>query len=143
MFRNAAGTWFGIGSQANTPWWVDITVSQKSLSLITSANPLTYSQAGQQITYTYVIKNSGNTNLGPAQFTISNSLIGIGSGAPINCGAADVILSPNAIVTCTAIYIITKNDIDKYSITNSATASGGGAWSSQVASITIVNIFKQ
>ncbi len=34
MFKNASGVLFGIGTQANKPWWVDIKVSGPSLSLL-------------------------------------------------------------------------------------------------------------
>jgi uncharacterized repeat protein (TIGR01451 family) len=104
------------------------------LTLTTSANPTTYSQVGQTITYTYVIKNSGNVTLGPAQFTVSDSHI---STTPINCGAADTSLAPNETVSCTANYAITEADMTAGSVTNIATASGGGAGSSQSASAII------
>jgi uncharacterized repeat protein (TIGR01451 family) len=104
------------------------------LTLTTSANPTTYSQVGQTITYTYVIKNSGNVTLGPSQFTVSDSHI---STTPINCGAADTSLAPNETVSCTANYAITEADMTAGSVTNIATASGGGAGSSQSASAII------
>jgi uncharacterized repeat protein (TIGR01451 family) len=106
----------------------------KLLTLTTATNPQTYNQVGQQITFTYVIKNSGNTTLGPAQFTISDSLI---SPAPFNCGIANTSLAPNAMATCTATYTITQADMAAVSITNIATASGGGAGPSQPASTTV------
>jgi uncharacterized repeat protein (TIGR01451 family) len=104
------------------------------LTLVSSASPLTFNQAGQVITYTYVIKNSGNTTIGPAQFTISDSLV---SANPINCGAAGTTLAPEQLVTCTATYTITEADLTAIFVTNNATASGGGAGPSQSASITI------
>jgi LysM repeat protein len=108
--------------------------SASTLTLVTAASPLAYNQAGQVITYTYVIRNSGSSTLGPAQFTISDSLIG---AAPFNCGAADTTLAPNALATCTATYTITAADMNANSVTNLATASGGGAGPSQSASIII------
>ena len=109
----------------------------KLLTLTTAANPLTYNQVDQIITFTYVIKNSGNVPLGPAQFTITDSLIGV---APMNCGPADKTLAPNdpnSTVTCTATYTITQADLTAVSITNLATASGAGAGPSQAASATV------
>ena len=113
---------------------VTTTVQFKALTLTTTANPLSYNQAGQTITYTYVIRNSGSMNLGPTQFTVSDSLIGT---APINCGDASASLVPNATVTCTATYTITQADLNSAVVTNNATASGGGARPSQSASATI------
>jgi len=109
-----------------------IVVPTKALTLTITPNPATYSQAGQQITYTYVIKNTGNATLGPAQFTVSDNLIG-----PFNCGPGNTTLAPNATVTCTATYTISEADLTVSSIINSASASGGGAGPSQSASATI------
>jgi LysM repeat protein len=106
----------------------------RSLSLTTTANPTTYNQAGQAITFTYVIRNSGTVSLGPAQFMISDRLI---SATPFNCGAANTTLAPTATVTCTAPYTITQNDMTAVSVTNIATASGGGAGPSPSASATV------
>lgn len=105
-----------------------------SLSLVATANPLTFNQVGQEITYTYVIKNTGNITLGPAQFTISDSLL---NPNPINCGAADTTLAPEGLLTCSATYTITEADLTAVLVTNNATASGGGAGPSDASSITI------
>ncbi len=117
--RNSAGT---------------LGAATKTLSLTTSASPTSYEQVGQQITYTYVIKNSGNTTLGPAQFTVTDTLI---SATPFNCGNADTTLASNATVTCTATHAITEAELNAVSITNLATASGGGVGPSPTASFTI------
>jgi LysM repeat protein len=111
-----------------------VPIQTRALALTTSANPTTYTQAGQAITFTYVIRNSGNITLGPAQFTVGDSLI---QAAPFNCGLANSTLAPNATVTCTAIYTTTQNDMTAVSITNIATASGGGAGPSPSASATV------
>ncbi|HSG43817.1 MAG TPA: LysM peptidoglycan-binding domain-containing protein [Anaerolineales bacterium] len=105
-----------------------------SISLVASASPLTYNQAGQVITYTYVIKNTGNITLGPAQFTISDSIL---SPNPINCGPADTTLAPEAMITCAATYTITEANLEAASIQNNPTASGGGAGPSTSSNIVI------
>ena len=110
------------------------TPDTKVLTLTITANPSTYNQLGQVITFTYVIKNSGSGTLGPAQFTVNGSLSG---ATPLNCGDANVSLGPNLSVTCTAVYAIVQADLNTSSITNQATASGGGAGPSQTASVTI------
>ncbi len=106
-----------------------------TLTLVTSANPTTYNQAGQLITITYVIKNSGTATLGPAQFTVTDSLFGT---VPINCGASNISLTPNTTVTCSATYTITQANLTVSSISTNATASGGGAGPSLPASTTII-----
>jgi uncharacterized repeat protein (TIGR01451 family) len=105
----------------------------KALSLTKSVDPATYERIGQTITYNYVIKNSGTTSLGPAQFTVSDT----GISTPINCGEATVSLASNATVTCSSAYTVVQADMAAASISTSATASGGGAGPSQPASATI------
>jgi uncharacterized repeat protein (TIGR01451 family) len=112
-----------------------INKATKAIALTTTANPPTYNQVGQQITFTYVIKNTGNVTLGPAQFTVSDSLMG---STPINCGNAGTSLAPTATVTCAATYTITQADLNAVSITNIATASGPGVGPSQPASSTVI-----
>jgi len=109
------------------------TVPNKALTLTKTANPLTYDRIGQTITYTYTIKNSGSTILGPAQFTVSDT----GLGAPFNCGDANTTLAPNLTMTCFATYVITQADLNAASVITNATASGGGAGPSQPVSATV------
>ncbi len=124
----------GAGVGPSQPATATINKAVKTLTLTTTANPTTYNQLAQQITFTYVIKNSGNVNLGPAQFTVTDSLI---SATPINCGNADTSLAPNATATCTATHAIIEADMNSVSITSIATASGGGAEPSQPSNVTI------
>lgn len=103
------------------------------LKLSKTANPIIYDHAGQTITYTYVITNSGAATLGPAQFTVTDT----GIGTPINCGEATVSLVSNATVTCSANYTVTQANMDSGSVATNATAAGGGVAPSQPASATI------
>jgi hypothetical protein len=109
------------------------------LTLTITPNPLTYDQAAQVVTFTYVIKNSGTGNLGPAQFTVSGGLLG---ATPLNCGDAAASIAPGATITCTSAYTITQGDLTLNSITHQATASGGGAGPSQASSVTINKVTK-
>jgi len=86
----------------------------------------TYSAVGQLITYTYTITNSGNTTLGPAQFTVTDDKQG-----SFNCGPSSTTLAPGATVACTSMHTITQADLDAGSITNVATASGAGLTTNQ------------
>jgi uncharacterized repeat protein (TIGR01451 family) len=121
-------------SVTSSPATFTLTKGVRSLSLVVTANPTTYNQAGQQITYTYVITNSGNINLGPAQFTITDNLV---NPAPFNCGDANATIAPNGTIICTATYTITQENLNAVSIVNSATASGAGVGPSQPASTTV------
>ena len=105
----------------------------KVLTISVSASPTTFSQANQVITYTYVIKNNGTATLGPTQFVVRDDHI----PTPINCGPNNAIMAPNESVTCQATYTITQNDVTLGKVTNTATASGGGAGTIQPASVTV------
>jgi hypothetical protein len=84
----APGAWSGTGN----------------LSLQVSALPTTYSSAGQLITYTYVLRNTGSIDLaGPFSLTANNT--------SATCGAGTT-LAPGATITCTGTYYITQADLD-------------------------------
>ena len=105
----------------------DVLLKQtRALTLTTAADKQTYDQVGQEITITYVILNDGTVTLGPAQFTVSDSLL----GAPLNCGAAGTSLPPNGLLNCSATYAITQADLDSGSVIGDATASDGTTISS-------------
>lgn len=109
------------------------TVPAKALTLTKTVNPQTYERIGQIITYQYVIKNSGSSALGPAQFTVTD----IGISAPIYCGDATLTLASNATVACSANYTVTQADMNAAMVSTSATASGGSANPSQPVAATI------
>jgi len=128
-----------VGGVNSNPSGVTVPMNAAPSSVLTltkTASPTTYNQIGQTITYSYVITNTGTATLGPSQFTISDNRL----GAPFNCGAAATSLATTQTVTCTATYVITQSDMTVASLTNSATASGGGAPASQAASATVTNL---
>ncbi len=100
------------------------TVSLKALSIAKSAAPTTYDAAGDTITYTYTLTNTGNASLGPAQFTVTDDKINAGLAFP--CGVPGATLLAGASLTCSAIYTVTPTDVTVGSITNVAIGSGGG-----------------
>ena len=93
-----------------------------AISLTKSADIENYSGAGQLITYTYVIRNTGNVAIGPVQFTVDDDKIN--SGEPFACGAAGTTLAVDATVTCTATYTTTSGDVGGQ-VTNTAFAAAG------------------
>jgi len=107
----------------------------KVLTIAVAANPTSYSQANQTITYTYTVKNTGATPLGPAQFVVRDDRF----PSPINCGANNAIIAPNESLTCQSTYTITTNDMSATQITNTVTASGAGAGTIQAGSVTVNN----
>ena len=62
---NINGTLSNQAASPEIPVGIKSVLTTAPLTLTTTANPLTYDQVGQKITYTYVIKNNGTVNLGP------------------------------------------------------------------------------
>ena len=87
------------------------------MTLVKTATPATYSAVGANISYSYLITNSGNTSLsGP--FVVNDNK------ATVGCPAT-VLVVPGASITCTASYAITQGDIDGGAVTNTASATNG------------------
>lgn len=136
---NVATATLGGGTSAQTGITLTLGAAQPSsvLKLAKTSSSQTYGKAGEIITYTYTITNTGATPLGPDQFkVIDNKLAG-----PINCGEANTTLPPNqgASVSCQATYTITPADANLANVINSATATGAGQTSAAV-SVTIANL---
>jgi LysM repeat protein len=108
-------------------------IQNRLLTLTKTADPQTYDHVGQIITYTYVITNSGNITLNPAQFTGSDTAFEV----PIACGEQNTRLAPKESLTCTATYTITQADMDAGSVTTSAVSSDNGDVISPAVSVTI------
>lgn len=132
VISNAVAKAGGIDSNKATTT-VQMTLN-KVLLLTYAATPTTYSQTGQTINFTYSIKNTGTTILGPAQFVINDDRLGA-----INCLSATTILAPNEAVTCPATYTTTINDTAVNQLTFNGVATGGGAGTNQTTSLTIAN----
>jgi len=95
-----------------------VTAAQSpSISLTKSASPVVYSAAGQVITYTYTITNTGNVTLvGP--FSVTDDKLGT-----FTCLTSLTSLAPSGSGTCTRTYTITASNMTIPSITNTATAT--------------------
>lgn len=106
----------------------------KVLELTGNANPTTYNQANQTVTFTYFIKNTGTPTLGPAQFVINDDRLGA-----VNCGGQATILATNESLSCTAPYTVTQNDLGVAQLTFTSNATGSGAANIQPLSIAITN----
>ena len=115
---------------------LDIPITQSpAISLTKSANPTTYNAVNQSITYSYVIKNTGNVTLsGP--FAVTDDKATVTCTQP-----ADAALSPNEEMTCTASYSIVPGDITAGTVTNTAYAKSGETQSlPDSETVTFVNI---
>jgi hypothetical protein len=114
-----------IGTPATT------TPPTSALGLTVTPSSTTYGQAGQSITFNYVIKNNGTTTLGPTQFTINDAFM---NPAVINCGDANATIAPGASITCSAPYLVSETNMNAVDIVFSTKASGAGATDSAVVS---------
>lgn len=93
---------------------------EPALRLVKSTTATSY-WAGGTITYTYTLTNTGNVTL-PGPFTVSDNLIN--SGQPFACGDTGASMVPGgAGISCTADYLVSQDDVDAGSVTNSAVAS--------------------
>jgi uncharacterized repeat protein (TIGR01451 family) len=120
-----------VSSAAST---ATVSVTQAAgLSLVKSADPsaATAFSAGQQLTYHYLVTNTGDvtvTNVGITEGTFTGS----GTLSGITCPSTT--LAPTAQVDCTATYTLTQDDIDGGSVSNTATATGAGPGGAPVSS---------
>jgi uncharacterized repeat protein (TIGR01451 family) len=88
------------------------------ISLVKSASPSSVSRAGQVITYSFLVTNTGNVTLSGVLVN-DTDLPGLSA---ITCPSAT--LAADAHETCTATYSTTQADMDRGSISNTATAQG-------------------
>ncbi len=105
----------GIGGGHDITGSVLTIIESPAMTIIKTASPATYSAAGQQITYTYTITNTGNTNLTP--LITDDKISGI--------SVMPETIAPTDTATGTATYTITQADIDTGFVTNIAFATSG------------------
>ncbi|MYU26372.1 DUF11 domain-containing protein, partial [Streptomyces sp. SID8352] len=79
---------------------------------------------GEEITYTFLVKNTGNVTI--KDVTVDEGeFSGSGDLGAVVCPADEAAaLASGEQMTCTAVYTVTQADVDAGSITNSATGTG-------------------
>jgi LPXTG-site transpeptidase (sortase) family protein len=103
-----------------------LTVTGTGLSLVKSTTTVGYQTAGDAISYSYLLTNTGSPDLYPP-YTVSDN-----KASGVICPSTPDPLPQNGTVTCTATYnVVEPPDITNGSVTNTATgtahdASGGG-----------------
>ncbi len=118
----ASGTPAGGGSVTSTPSLATVTIPEtSSLTVVKSASPTTVTAAGQTITYSFLVTNTGNVTIDGVAI---NDTLTAPAGPALTPTCPTTTLAPAAVVTCTATYTTTQADIDHGSVGNSATASG-------------------
>jgi uncharacterized repeat protein (TIGR01451 family) len=92
-----------------------------AVSVEKTADVETYDAVGQEITFSFLVTNTGNVALTDVTAT-ERTFTGTGDLDAIECPAND--LAPGEEITCTAGYEVTQADIDRGSIANTAAATG-------------------
>lgn len=111
-----------------------------ALTLTKTASPTSVGKAGDQITYSFAVANSGNVTLTNVVVT-ETKFSGTGGLAAVNCPTTT--LPPHLSMTCTATYTVTQADIDAGTITNTAFAGAtdpAGAAVTSAASTAVVSV---
>ncbi|MCE9622287.1 MAG: DUF11 domain-containing protein [Actinomycetia bacterium] len=88
-----------------------------SITVLKSALPTTVTAAGQVVTYSFLVTNTGNVTL--TSVAVVDPLPGL---SVVSCPVST--LAPAATTTCTATYTVTQADVNAGSIVNTATVSG-------------------
>ena len=96
---------------------LDRAAAQADFTFTKTANPTTYTAAGQVITYSYVLTNTGDQVLANVAVTDDRVPTVVCSSNTLPLGGT---------VTCTGTYTIKSADITAGSVTNTATASAQG-----------------
>jgi len=122
---------FNLEPQAVTIYWTP----PSTLNLVKSADPEAYEKAGQTIKYSYFITIAGKGSLqGPV--TVADDKIQVACPELRTIGNQNDSLEPGELLTCTASYMITEEDIKNGSVTNTGTAVAGNV-TSRPSSVTI------
>jgi len=106
----------------SAPSSATVTANQKAtVSLVKTATPTTVHKAGDSVSYSFLVTNTGNitlTNIGITETAFS----GTGTVSAITCPVTT--LAPGASTVCAATYQVTQADVDAGTVTNTATAHG-------------------
>jgi uncharacterized repeat protein (TIGR01451 family) len=104
------------GIQTDT-YQYTVTANQRPALTITKIPSIrTYGCVGQNITYTYIVTNSGNVDLQPGNITVTDNITG-------TLNINDSSLKVGQSVVATANYTITPGDLCACSVTNNANAT--------------------
>lgn len=104
------------------PSTATVTVDQSAgISLAKTADPTVVHAAGDAVTYTFTITNTGRVTLHDVAVT-EQSFTGSGTLSAPDC--PDSTLAPQVTVGCTASYVVTAHDMTTDAISNTAVAVG-------------------
>ncbi|MEU2158358.1 hypothetical protein ABZ532_25665 [Streptomyces sp. NPDC019396] len=92
-----------------------------ALTLTKSAVPQSVTAAGQLVTYTHTVRNTGNVTL-TGVTVVETAFSGSGGDPVVSC--PDTTLAPGASMDCIATYSVTQTDVNAGDVGNTATATG-------------------
>jgi hypothetical protein len=102
-----------------------------SIELAKTATPNWYNGAGEEITYTYTVENTGNVSLtGPV--TITDDLV------EVDCPEGD--LEWGESMECVVSYTTTEEDAAAMQVKNTATASADGVTSNEASFVVYLEV---
>lgn len=109
----------------SAPDTANVTITQApSLSLVKTAGPGGFTEAGEVVTYSFIVMNTGNVTLTDVAVD-EMTFTGTGAAPAIVCPPSEVAaLAPGDDVTCTAAYTLTQADIDSGTVANTAIPRG-------------------
>ncbi|MFT4305468.1 MAG: hypothetical protein QM604_01105, partial [Microbacterium sp.] len=100
----------------------EVTAEQSpELTLVKTADADTVDAAGDTITYTFTVTNTGNVTVSDIAID-ETAFSGSGTLSDIECAAS--VVAPGESTDCTATYTVTQDDVDAGEITNAAVATG-------------------
>src|SRR6185369_4641671 len=95
---------------------VTIVTPNSSIALVKVGGINGTGKAGDTITYTFTVTNTGN-------ITLTGAVINDPLTSTVNLAVTPVILLPNETGTATVTYTIKQSDVDAGKVTNTATVS--------------------
>ena len=111
----------GDGTPVSPPSTAVVTIpAAPAITVVKSASPSTITAAGQTVTYSFLVTNSGNVSLSDPVVT-ETTFTGTGAAPTVSCPAVSMV--PGGTTTCTATYVATQADVDAGSVSNTATAT--------------------
>ncbi|MFZ5965375.1 DUF7507 domain-containing protein [Thalassococcus sp. BH17M4-6] len=87
--------------------------------------PASFDGVGIEVPYVFAIENTGNVTLF-APVAIEDALLDAAGVTPVCDPVADAGLAPGGMLSCTATYVTTQEDVDAGAVVNTATATLGG-----------------
>jgi uncharacterized repeat protein (TIGR01451 family) len=120
---------------------VTVTIpASPALSIVKTAD-VQAAAAGEKITYTFTVTNTGNVTITDPQVNDTGFTGSDPSGlSSVVCPTGPITLAPGQVETCTATYTVTQADVDAGSISNAANVIGNGPDGDPIPPVTSVPV---